>query len=190
MMIPDILTKSASTPAYQVSADLHTTKDKWQKLSESYRTFVETESAHLNIALEMLGGDKVFSHLPENLLEVHHCVTHGIPSAAISHLAHAMEPLSAQALSDALGVSLRTLHRKKGAVQDTLTVAQGGRTFKFAEVVAKATLVLGSRAAAVQWLTTPAMGLDQQKPMTLLATPVGTQLVEELLDRIEYGVYA
>lgn len=54
----------------------------------------------------------------------------------------------------------------------------------------KATLVLGSREAAVQWLTSPAMGLNQQRPVDLLATPMGTQLVEELLDRIEYGVYA
>lgn len=69
-------------------------------------------------------------------------------------------------------------------------MAQGGWAFKFAEVVAKATLVLDTREAAVQWLTSPAMGLDQQKPVDLLATPVGTQLVEELLDRIEHGVYA
>lgn len=79
---------------------------------------------------------------------------------------------------------------KKGPPSDTLSVAQGGRAFKFAEMLAKATVVLGSREAAVQWLTTPAMGLDQQKPIDLLVTPVGTQLVEELLDRIEYGVYA
>jgi putative toxin-antitoxin system antitoxin component (TIGR02293 family) len=160
------------------------------ELRRRYRALIDANGTHLVIALEMLGGRKVFSHVPENLLDVHHWVSHGIPSISISHLAHAIEPLSSHTLSEALGVSLRTLHRKKGAENDTLSVAQGGRTFKFAEVVAKATLVLGSREGAVQWLTSPAMGLDQQKPIDLLATPVGTQLVEELLDRIEHGVYA
>jgi putative toxin-antitoxin system antitoxin component (TIGR02293 family) len=42
----------------------------------------------------------------------------------------------------------------------------------------------------VQWLTSPAMGLGQQKPIDLLATPVGTQMVEALLDRMEHEVYA
>lgn len=155
-----------------------------------YRALIDAQGAHLVIALELLGGREVLSRIPENLLDVHHWVSHGIPSATILHLAQAIEPLPSTALSEALGISLRTLHRKKGGQGDTLSVAQGGRTFKFAEVVAKATVVLGSREAAVQWLTVPAIGLAQQKPMDLLATPTGTQLVEELLERIEYGVYA
>lgn len=155
-----------------------------------YRALIDANGTHLVIALELLGGREVLSRTPENLLDVHHWVSHGIPSASILHLAQAMDPLPANDLSEALGISLRTLHRKKGAQGDTLSVAQGGRTFKFAEVVAKATVVLGTREAAVQWLTSPAIGLEQQKPIDLLATPMGTQLVEELLDRIEYGVYA
>lgn len=159
-------------------------------LRKRYRALIDANGTHLVVALELLGGHEVLSHTPENLLDVHRWVSHGIPSASLLHLAHAIEPLPSNTLSEALGISLRTLHRKKGAQGDTLSVAQGGRTFKFAEVVAKASVVLGSREAAVQWLTSPAMGLDQQKPIDLLATPMGTQLVEELLDRIEYGVYA
>lgn len=160
------------------------------ELRKRYSALIDANGTHVVIALEMLGGDEVFSRRPENLLDVHLWVSHGIPSASITHLAQAIEPLPSNTLSEALGISLRTLHRKKGAQSETLSVAQGGRAFKFAEVVAKATVVLGSREAAVQWLTSPAIGLDQQKPIDLLATPVGTQLVEELLDRIEYGVYA
>lgn len=159
-------------------------------LKERYSALIDATGMQLVITLELLGGHEVFTQAPRSLLDVHHWVSHGIPSASISHLAHAIEPLSAHALSEAIGVSLRTLHRKKGAESDTLSVAQGGRTFKFAEVVAKATLVLGGREAAVQWLTSPAIGLNQQKPVDLVATPVGTQMVEELLDRIEHGVYA
>jgi uncharacterized protein (DUF2384 family) len=111
-------------------------------LRKRYRALIDANGTHLVIALEMLGGSRVFSHILENLLDVHLWVSHGIPSACIQHLAQAVEPLPANTLSDALGISLRTLHRKKGGQSDTLSVAQGGRTFKFAEVVAKATVVL------------------------------------------------
>jgi len=161
-----------------------------EELRRRYHTLIDANGLHLVITLELLGGHEVFARAPRNLLDVHEWVSHGMPSASISHLAHAIEPLPARTLSEALGVSVRTLHRKKGGQGDTLSVTQGGRTFKFAQVVAKATLVLGSREDAVRWLTSPAMGLDRQKPIDLLATPVGTQLVEELLDRIEHGVYA
>jgi putative toxin-antitoxin system antitoxin component (TIGR02293 family) len=33
------------------------------------------------------------------------------------------------------------------------------------------------------------MALDQRRPIDLLATPAGVQLVEDLLGRIQYGVY-
>lgn len=160
------------------------------ELRKRYRGLIDSNGTHVVIALEMLGGDEVFTHRPESLLDVHRWVSHGIPSASIAYLAQAIEPLPSNTLSEALGISVRTLHRKKGAQSDTLSVAQGGRAFKFAEVVAKANVVFGSMETAVQWLTSPAIGLDQQKPIDLLATPVGTQLVEELLGRIEYGVYA
>lgn len=164
--------------------------DLAQESKDRYRALLDADAHHLVVTLELLGGHKVFAETPRSLLDVHRWVSHGIPSASILYLANAVEPLPSEMLSEALGVSLRTLHRKKGAEGDTLTVAQGGRTFKFAEVVAKARLVLGSREAAIRWLTSPAMGLDQQKPIDLLATPAGTQLVEELLGRIEHGIYA
>ena len=39
-------------------------------------------------------------------------------------------------------------------------------------------------------LERPAIGLDQRRPIDLLATPAGAKLVEDFLSRVEYGVYA
>ncbi|TIX82762.1 MAG: DUF2384 domain-containing protein, partial [Mesorhizobium sp.] len=61
---------------------------------------------------------------------------------------------------------------------------------KFAEILSKATDVFGSQAEAEQWLERPAIGLDQRRPIDLLATPAGVELVEDYLERLEYGVYA
>ena len=40
-----------------------------------------------------------------------------------------------------------------------------------------------------KWLQGRAIGLEQRRPMDVLATPAGARLVEEFLGRIEYGVY-
>jgi putative toxin-antitoxin system antitoxin component (TIGR02293 family) len=50
--------------------------------------------------------------------------------------------------------------------------------------------VFGSQADAEQWLVMPAMGLEQRRPIDLISTSVGTELVEDLLVRISYGVYS
>lgn len=57
------------------------------------------------------------------------------------------------------------------------------------EVIAKATKVFGSQAAAERWIEEPAIGLNQMCPIDLLSTRAGTQLVDTYLDQIEYSVY-
>ncbi|MGY3582846.1 putative toxin-antitoxin system antitoxin component (TIGR02293 family) [Bradyrhizobium sp. USDA 4341] len=50
--------------------------------------------------------------------------------------------------------------------------------------------MFGSQEEAEQWLERPAIGLDQRRPIDLLATPVGIELVEQYLKRLAYGLYA
>ncbi|MEA2728511.1 MAG: hypothetical protein QOF70_2986 [Acetobacteraceae bacterium] len=86
-------------------------------------------------------------------------------------------------------MSLRTIQRRKDASMKPLNQEQSGRTWKFAEILAKATAVLGSQDQAEEWLQQPAMGLDQRRPIDLLATQAGAEIVQEFLGRLEYGVY-
>jgi putative toxin-antitoxin system antitoxin component (TIGR02293 family) len=58
-----------------------------------------------------------------------------------------------------------------------------------AAISAKAVEVFGSKEDAEQWLRSPAMGLDGRRPIDLLESPEGKQLVEEFLGRLEFGVY-
>ena len=97
--------------------------------------------------------------------------------------------LDAVALEKAVGMSLRTLQRRRADPGLPLSVDQSGRVWKFAEILAKATEVMGTQRDAEEWLDEPAMGLNGQKPLDLLATAAGTELVETFLGQIEYGVY-
>ena len=122
-------------------------------------------------------------------LEAHELLHRGLPRAALIKLVDNLHVIQVDEASEALGMSVRTLQRHKNTPVAHLDAQQSGRTWKFAEILAKATRVLGSQDEAEQWLRRPAIGLDQKRPIDLLTTPAGVQLVENYLGRLEYNVY-
>lgn len=144
----------------------------------------------LRAALALLGGTAVFDALPRDRTALHHAVLDGVPGRALDCLAGNAVLLSARQVSEAVGVSTRTLRRRKEAPEAVLSPEQGGRALRFAELLARATAVFGGQEDAERWFDTPAMGLDQHKPIDLMTTQVGAQLVDEFLGRLEHGVYA
>ena len=122
-------------------------------------------------------------------LDAHELLHRGLPRGALTSLIDNLHVIHVDEASEALGMSLRTLQRHKNTPVVLLDVQQSGRTWKFAEILAKATRVLGSQDEAEQWLKRPAIGLDQQRPIDLLTTPAGVKLVEDYLGRLEYDVY-
>jgi putative toxin-antitoxin system antitoxin component (TIGR02293 family) len=115
----------------------------------------------------------------------------GLPSQALLHLVRSLVVLHwDEAFERALGMSHRTYQRHTSVARRPLNPEQSGRTWKLAEVLAKATALFGSKEDAERWLKQPAVGLEQRRPIDLLATPAGVELVEDFLVRLEYGVYA
>jgi putative toxin-antitoxin system antitoxin component (TIGR02293 family) len=149
-----------------------------------------TEIAEIERIADLLGGPKVLRHRLRDPLDVHEFLSQGLPRAALTHLLENVVLVRSRDFFElALGMSLRTYQRFKIQPRKPLSKEQSGRTWKFAEILAKATEVFGSREEAEQWLERPAIGLEQRRPIDLLATPAGVKLVEAFLDRIEYGVY-
>ncbi len=138
----------------------------------------------------LLGGEKMLHRSVDSQMDAHDLILRGIPSEALAHLLGSLDRLRlATSVERAVGLSLRTFQRRKEAGAKPLSQEQSGKTWKFAEVLASATGVLGSQDAAEQWLEAPAMALDGKRPIELLATPAGTEMVEDLLGRMLYGVY-
>jgi putative toxin-antitoxin system antitoxin component (TIGR02293 family) len=157
------------------------------------RTEAKTQP-HREVELQrvaaLLGGEGVLRHLLKGPLDTHEMLLQGLPGEALTHLISSLIVLHKTAsLEKAVGISLRTFQRRKDAPGKPLSQEQSGRTWKFAEILARATELLGSQEEAEQWLERPAIGLDQRRPIDLLATPAGLELVEEFLLRLEYGVY-
>ena len=139
---------------------------------------------------ELLGGRRVLGRDLTTQLDAHEILLRGLPTMAFDALVNKLVVIDKSALFyKALGMSLRTYQRHKDAPAKPLNLDQSGRTWKFAEILAKAIGVFGSQAEAEQWLDRRAIGLDQRRPIELLATPAGVELVEDYLSRLEYGVY-
>ena len=147
-------------------------------------SIVSAEVAHL------FGGLPVLRHPLDNPLDAHEMLVAGLPSEALQHLIDHTELLrSSDLLEKALGVSLRTVQRRKESPQKPLSPEQSGRIWKFAEILAHATKLFGTQSEAERWLDRPAIGLNQRRPIDLRSTPAGGAIVETFLDGIEYGAY-
>ena len=150
----------------------------------------QSESTRLAQVAELLGGRKILRKYPQNRIEAHEMLLRGLPAKALTSLVETFITLNWDAaLEKAVGMSLRTYQRHVASVDKPLSLEQTARTWKLAEIVAKATDIFGSRDKAELWLTQPAIGLNQRRPIDLLATPAGIELVETFLQRVDHGVY-
>jgi putative toxin-antitoxin system antitoxin component (TIGR02293 family) len=150
-----------------------------------------TESARLAAVAGLLGAPSTLRKVPKSPLEAHEMILEGLPSRALSYLVENLFILRwDDSFARAIGMSHRTYQRHTSTKARQLNPEQSGRTWKLAEILTKASSIFGSKEEAEQWLERPAIGLNQRKPIDLLATPAGVELVEDFLVRLEYGVYA
>jgi len=83
----------------------------------------------------------------------------------------------------------RTLaHRRANA--ERLTVEESDRAVRLARVVAQTESVFGNKDKAMAWLRQPMKRFEGRTPIEMLATDVGSRLVEEALVQIDEGFFA
>lgn len=140
-------------------------------------------------AAELLGLKGKQAH-PKSRLAVHGFLQAGLKGKVLADLRrHCHIVFVDEAVWPALGMSQRTVQRFEADREKPLSSDQSSRAWKLAEILARATPVFGSQEAAETWLSEPARALEGKKPIELLSTQPGTQLVEDLLQQIDYGVY-
>lgn len=133
----------------------------------------------------LLHGD-----VSDDRMEIYRAVRNGFPlQSVIDMIEHSDVYKRFGVLSRIVGASDRTLARRLKSPEEVLTSEQSTRALYYAEVLEKATDVLGSRELAEQWMVKPARGLDGEMPIDLISNSVGYELVTDFLTRIEYGVY-
>ncbi|MEO9869818.1 type II RES/Xre toxin-antitoxin system antitoxin [Ekhidna sp.] len=87
-----------------------------------------------------------------------------------------------------LPVSKRTIEKTKE--KDLLSPAVSDRVLQIASLYQHGNLVLGSSSAFKEWLHSSLISLGGQKPIKFMNNDTGISMINDLLGRIEHGVYS
>lgn len=117
----------------------------------------------------------------------HDLVNQGVSTSLLITLLATYDRVSKQEVYAVIGISEKTAGRRK---DEMLPREAADATLALIEITSLAESVLGSHAEAEQWLVTPALGLDGRKPIDLIATRAGAEMVKAHLVRMDHGVYA
>jgi putative toxin-antitoxin system antitoxin component (TIGR02293 family) len=97
--------------------------------------------------------------------------------------------VSLQALAETIGIPERTLARRRAAGR--LAPEESERLLRLSSIFEKAVeLFEGNVSSAVQWLAAPKRALENQTPLQYARTEIGARAVENLIGRLEHGVFS
>lgn len=134
----------------------------------------------------ILGGKGSFKHMPTSEMDLIYASRTGLPKRTLTALVSKLN-ISMERLSELLHISHRTIQRKEPDAHLGVHVSE--QVLAIAEVIRRGLEVMGSDEALVRWLHSELQSLDNKKPIDLMDTSFGTQLLLKILGRIEHGIF-
>lgn len=134
-----------------------------------------------------LGSDAAGLGLSRSRLELIEQIQEGLPPAAFERLGE-VTGVGADELAELVAVSRRTVARRKER-GEPLDPATSERLVRLALLYARVAEVVGDEPLARQWLRTPRAAFSGKTPLELARTELGAREVEDLLLRVEHGVF-
>ena len=123
-----------------------------------------------------------------DVLAVMRVVKSGLPFAKAARFA-AASGLALTEIAEVLRIPRRTFARRKA--RGALTDLESERLVRLAGLFDKTVALFeGDAGAAVTWLRRPAKALGNRRPLDLAKTEQGARAVEDLIGRLEFGVYS
>src|ERR1700741_865093 len=138
--------------------------------------------------LSLLGGQTIVNHPVSSAFDLIALSNEGISKASLDALTDHLG-ISKKAFSEnILDTSVKTLERKKST--DKLDKRTSSHIIEIAKVVEHAFDVFEDEDNVKQWLNSPNRALGGIKPIDLFYIPTGLGMVDDVLGRIEHGVYS
>ena len=133
------------------------------------------------------GGPAILGSIVHSENELIPLLREGLPFSALEKLMEAFS-LSRDEIANVLDLPVRTLSRRKQSQR--LAAAESDRLYRLSRILAHAENVLGSRPKATQWLHRPNRALNGAAPLGLLDTDIGSHQVDDVLGRLEHGMFS
>lgn len=138
--------------------------------------------------VHLLGGQELFTKPIQSEFDLISLSTEGVTKASLDALIGHLG-ISKKAFSEnILDVSVKTLERKKST--DRLDMRTSSHIIEIAKVVEHALDVFGDEEKVKKWLSLPNRALNNIKPIDLFHIPTGLSLVNDILGRIEHGIFS
>jgi putative toxin-antitoxin system antitoxin component (TIGR02293 family) len=111
----------------------------------------------------------------------------GLPFSQLQALRKQLD-LPLDEVASKLSISRATLHRRKSAGR--LSPDESDKVIRFSRLLEHAADVFGDVERGRAWLKFPQYGLGGAVPLDYAKTEIGAREVDNLLGRIDYGVYS
>jgi putative toxin-antitoxin system antitoxin component (TIGR02293 family) len=135
----------------------------------------------------VLGGKDFMPTEPVSAYDLVLASDKGISKQAILHLADVMD-IPMKDMASLLNLSYKTLGRKRKT--DLLDRLVSSLSIEIASTVANGLSVFEDAEKLKRWLQKENRSLNGRKPIELLNTPTGINMVNRVLSRLEEGVYS
>lgn len=119
--------------------------------------------------------------------ELIEAITLGLPAELVRELARRLE-VSLETVAGLLRLTPRTLQRR--LEEGRLELNESERLWELGRLFFRATEVLESEQGADEWFKSPLQALGGATPLLLARTAVGRRELENILGRIEHGVFS
>lgn len=136
---------------------------------------------------ELLGGTELLHAEVRGDNDLEELVRSGIPAESVRTLATATLT-TLTALQDLAGIDRGTFARR-ARTKSRLKIDESDRIARFARIANRAIEVMG-REQGLAWLRARNPALGDRIPIELVRTDIGAKQVEQVLGRIEYGVFS
>jgi putative toxin-antitoxin system antitoxin component (TIGR02293 family) len=136
----------------------------------------------------LLGGKRIVKRPLQSDLDIISLSNEGITKASLDALIGHLG-ISKKAFSEnILDASVKTLESKTST--DRLNRHTSSIVIEIAKVIEHAFSVFGNEEKAKLWLNSPNRALNNINPVDLFYIPTGLKMVNDILGRIEEGVYS
>ncbi len=143
---------------------------------EEERSYVEEPAAIYGGSLPRVSTSTIIELIKE-----------GLPFRELERLRRRMD-VTTERIAKIVGMSRSTLNRRKK--EGTLSQFQSEKVVRLEQLYAKAVATFEDEELAKQWMLAPVKALGEEAPLDYAETEIGAREVENLLGRLEHGVFS
>jgi putative toxin-antitoxin system antitoxin component (TIGR02293 family) len=139
-----------------------------------------------DLIAEIMGGKAVLLRRVRSVSDLETLVSAGLPKRALRATAERVYSSVGEARKAMFRIVPEATYKRR----TRLSPSESERTERFARVIAAAEFAWSDRADAREWLSKPHPELGNKTPLEVASSELGARQVENLLERLIYGIPA